>query len=590
MNSIEQLFGQIVSNNPPKYYPVIPCQNLTSAQKNEIFKSLAKYESQYNVNESMIKQSYTWTYGTYHTVYKGNTVHRTRNAAEYAVKLFDSGDNLMGKRGFDVLRKVLSLQDTNSSSRTYGIWSYFLEESLHEMSPPDWNWADFIGTQLLQIAINHHERLPIDLAKKLDMGIIHAARSIQKRNVGPDYTNIAIMGTYVTLITSEIYNLTDLHDYAMKRLRIFSNFTKANGRAFAEYNSPTYTMVAIEELGRLRMHVIGNEAKQLVNELYHIGWEEIAEHYHLPTGQWSGPHSRSYGSLLSNDVINFLGNSQNNTWDIRLPLPIPDDLMSYFTSNLNTPRTVIKTYAKDLSGSVADLIGTTYLHPLFTLGSARWSEMWNQRRSLIAYWGTKQKPSYLQLRFLHDNYDFSDFVFYSVQKEDRVLAGLVFATDGGDTHLSLDRIKNATIKAKDLRIRFEIGGNHVDSAWQITQTLLEPTKFVFENLSLQFSLPTVRFSCNNQSGWIVHRTNNRLNIDYVIYTSNVELTIKLDTLTETAAIVGLKFSSNTNNSSIQPILISQDSILHAKWDDLCITIPLKPNNVSILRKLPKFVC
>ncbi|UJR06958.1 hypothetical protein I4U23_011246 [Adineta vaga] len=70
----------------------------------------------------------------------------------------------------------------------------------------------------------------------------------------------------------------------------------------------------------------------------------------------------------------------------------------------------------------------------------------------------------------------------------------------------------------------------------------------------------------------------------------LELTIKLDTLTETAAIVGLKFSSNTNNSSIQPILISQDSILHAKWDDLCITIPLKPNNVSILRKLPKFVC
>ncbi|CAF0947467.1 unnamed protein product [Adineta ricciae] len=590
MNCIGQLFGQVATNNSPQYHSVIPRNNLTSAQKNDIFKSLAKYESQYNANESMIKQSYTWTYGTYHTVYKGNTVHRTRNAAEYAVNLFDSGNATMEKRGFDVLRKVLSLQDTNSSSRTYGIWSYFLEEPLHEMMPPDWNWADFIGTQLLQISINHHDRLPKDLAEKLDWGIIHAARSIQKRNVGPDYTNIAIMGTYVTLTTSEIYGLTDLHDYAMKRLRIFSNFTKNNGRAFAEYNSPTYTMVAIDELGRLRMHAIGDEAKQLVNELYHIGWEEIAEHYHRPTGQWSGPHSRSYGSLLGGDVTGFLSNSLNETWDPRRPLPIPDDLTSYFTSDLDKPRTVLKTYSKDPLNLVSDLIGTTYLHPLFSIGSARWGEMWNQRRPLIAYWGTKQKPSYLQLRFLHDNYDFSNVVFYSVQKEDRVLAGLVFATDGGDTHLSLDRIRNATIKAKDLRIRFEIGGSDVDSAWQAAQRLLEPTKFTFENISIQFALPSVQFSCSNQLGWSISRANNRLNIDYVLYTSTVEQTIKLDALAEAVGIVAVKLSSTKNDILVQPITISQNSMLYAKWDDLCLTIPFKPMNVSTLRKLPKFSC
>jgi len=456
------LFGQIVSNSPPKYHDVIPRQHLTAVQKNEIFKSLAKYESQYNANESMLKQNYTWTYGTYHTVYKGNTVHRTRNTADYAVNLLDSEDNLMEKRGFDVLRKVLSLQDTNPNSRTYGIWSYFLEESLEEMAPPDWNWADFIGTQLLQIAINHHQRLPIDLAEKLDMGIIHAARSIQKRNVGPDYTNIAIMGTHVTLVTSEIYALKDLHDYAMNRLRRFSNFTKING-AFAEYNSPTYTKTAIEELGRLRMHAIGHEAENLANELYHIGWEEVGEHYHYPTGQWSGPHSRSYGTLLNNDINNFIMRSLNNTFDPRLPLPIPNDLKSYFTSNINTPHTLIKTYSKDPLGIITDLIGTTYLHPLFTIGSINWREMWNQRRPLITYWGTQKEPSYLQLRFLHDDYDFSDIVYYSIQKEDRVLAGLVFATNGGDIFPNADMIKNGIIKAKDLRIRFQIGGNDTNT-------------------------------------------------------------------------------------------------------------------------------
>ncbi|HBM81123.1 MAG TPA: hypothetical protein DD426_09865 [Clostridiaceae bacterium] len=33
-----------------------------------------------------------------------------------------------------------------------------------------------------------------------------------------------------------------------------------------------------------------------------------------------------------------------------------------------------------------------------------------------------------------------------------------FATNGGDTHCNLDMIKDATIKARDFRIRFEFGG------------------------------------------------------------------------------------------------------------------------------------
>jgi hypothetical protein len=285
------------------------------------------------------------------------------------------------------------------------------------MASPDLNWADFIGTELLQIAINQRERLPNELAESLDMGIIYAARLIQRRNVGPDYTNIAIMGTHVAIVTSEIYNLTDLNDYAMNRLRIFYNFTTRNG-AFTEYNSPTYTETAIDELGRMKMHAIVNEVEPIANELYYIGWEEVAQHYHLPTGQWSGPHSRSYNTLLTDDTKNFISSSVTNTWNPRLPLPIPNDLKTYFLSPLIVPRSFNKTYLRDPLGIVPDLIGTTYLHPLFSIGSINWGEMWNQRRPLITYWGTQKEPSYLQLRFLHDDYDFSDIVYYSIQKED----------------------------------------------------------------------------------------------------------------------------------------------------------------------------
>jgi hypothetical protein len=463
------LLGQIT---PPEYHNVIPRQkNLTDDEKKVILNSIAQYESEYDRNVSMIKQNYTYHTGTPNTNYHGHTIHATRLAAEYAVDLLDCGDSVMEKRAFDVLRKLFSLQDVRPNSSTHGLWSYFLEEPIDNMTSPDLNWADFIGTQLLQIAINQRERLPSDLAEGLDWAIIYAAGLIRRRNVDLGYTNIAIMGTHVTIVTSEIYNLTDLNNYAMDRLRRFTNLTRIYG-AFSEYNSPTYTQVAINELGRMRMHAIADEVKELANELYHIGWQEIAQHNHLPTQQWSGPHSRSYGTLLFDDIKNFIWSSVNGTLDPRLLLPLPDDLRTYFLSPLITPRQFNKTYQRDPSGQVPNLVGTTYLHPLFTIGSIAWAEMWNQRRPLIAYWGTQNKPSYLQLRFLHDNYDFSDIIYYSVQNEGRVLAGLVFATNGGDVFPSQDRIQNATIKAKDLRIRFQIGGNDTNSTWELVQMVL----------------------------------------------------------------------------------------------------------------------
>ena len=64
------------------------------------------------------------------------------------------------------------------------------------MSPPDWNWADFCGTRLIEIAMSHRDRLPEELARRLDAGIKHACRSIMRRDVKPGYTNISLMGTH----------------------------------------------------------------------------------------------------------------------------------------------------------------------------------------------------------------------------------------------------------------------------------------------------------------------------------------------------------------------------------------------------------
>ena len=83
---------------------------------------------------------------------------------------------------------------------------------------------------------------------------MHACRAIKQRNVGPGYTNIAIMGTYVTLVAGELYDLPEFKTYGLERLGRIHQHTADNG-TFEEYNSPTYTVIALLELSRLKSHV-----------------------------------------------------------------------------------------------------------------------------------------------------------------------------------------------------------------------------------------------------------------------------------------------------------------------------------------------
>lgn len=459
------------------------------------------------------------------------------------------------------------------------------------MSPPDWNWADFCGVQLLQVALYHRSRLPADLVEKVDAAIRHAARSIQRRNMGPHYTNIAIMGTYVTLITAELYDLEDLRAYAMLRLRRFHAYTIEQG-AFTEYNSPTYTIVALQEIGRLRLQAKDPEARRLANDLYRVAWQEIAQHFHPPTRQWAGPHSRCYNTLLPAKTLAlfqhategrvrfFTNDPPLSPEEFRLPLQCPPDLVHFFAS-LEQPRELVETFVKD----EFPVIGTTYLTPDFTVGSVNRGDLWNQRRSLIAYWGTAREPAYLHLRFLHDDYDFADAQFLSAQRQGTVLSGVVLATDGGNTHVSLDRITNGNVRARDLRLRFEFGGAAGLEKPPIPGKLDTAINLTFGQLHLDLQIPFARFGnepCRLESG--VDPAKGIAWIDVVFYAGESR-EFRLDQLEQAAAGFWLRVGA-----SQQPLpavtASAQDGSLSLKTvrPDLELNFPIKPAKVSEIQR------
>mgnify|MGYP007068800041 FL=1 len=83
---------------------------------------------------------------------------------------------------------------------------------------------------------------------------------------------------------------------------------------------------------------------------------------------------------------------------------------------------------------------------------------WNQRRPLVAYWTTASGPAAMRIRFLHDGYDYASASIFTIQDGTELLSAVLFATDRGDTHISLDRIANGTIQARDLRMRLQFEG------------------------------------------------------------------------------------------------------------------------------------
>ncbi|WP_169088079.1 hypothetical protein [Paenibacillus sp. PL91] len=412
-------------------------------------------------------------YHTTLTAEKFPLVHPTYPSILYALALLDSEEPSSRGRAFAVIRKVISLQDQNPSNDTYGIWSWFYEEPLDKMSPPDWNWADFCGKQLVQIEVRHGDKLPRELREQIRRAVFCACDAIIKRDVGPHYTNIALMGAFVTLIAGEAYGQPRIADYGIRRLEKLQAFTNRLG-TFHEFNSPTYSVIAITELSKIYTLTSSTLAKKIAGDLLDGVWRMVAEHFHPATKQWSGPHSRSYSTLLTDTAKSFLQIATDHTVRFTFEKEQPYDA-EWFGSGIRCPQPYLPYFTQSEERQLHQLYSrneqtgqekwaTTYMTPAFAIGVSSEEIMWNQTRPLLVYFDNGGEAVYLKLRVLHDGYDYCSAVLNSSVEGNQLLLGIRFLTDGGDTHPSLDLIKGS-IEASDFRIRIELGGclEHVSS-------------------------------------------------------------------------------------------------------------------------------
>ena len=388
----------------------------------------------------------------YHTKLREGRVHDLRASAEYALALLELGAKTGLVRAEQVLNRVCSLQDTDPASKWYGIWGYYIEEPLAKMAEADWNWADFLGGTLLLIDIRHGDKLEAGLRARIRQAIYHAALSVERRDVAPDYTNIALKGTFVCAAAGARLGLPELSDYASQRMARIEAYIGESG-SFAEYNSPVYARVTLTDLTRMRMYLrtvpVRDGAARIESRL----WLHLARHWDGFRRQFAGPMSRCYetdlgepfwlekslgGRLaLANPALRGqYGDLDTAIHDFRCPEQLAGAFLQpkyYFHRE--------EFRAPQAQGRAVQ--GATFVGRDFSLGSVNQGDFWVQSRPLLAYFGGPERPARIvRLRMVKDGYDFASALLWSVQQDGNVLGLVNFRSPGGDRHPTLDPIRN----------------------------------------------------------------------------------------------------------------------------------------------------
>lgn len=430
-------------------------------------KMLERREQRYDEDIHMLAEEFD-SPNAYHTKLKKGRFHRITENSIYALGLLDGGNENYIKRANDILRQVIALQ-CNVPGDTFGLWPYFKEETLEEMDAPDWNTADFNGIYLLQILLDYSSKIEEDLRPALKQACLNACSCIMRRDVIITYTNVAIMDIYMTLVCGAKYD-KEIFDFGMKKLKKLYSYIIFNG-SYDEYNSPTYSTLLVKILSLALQQVTDSYALNMLRELNDLAWQIIAEHYHPTTGEWAGPQLRAYTDFLTVQTLSFLESALDfriglttvkdfDLLDMRYDVKCPEKYIRFF---IDSDKEISETRMLYPGHTYPDYwhsrVAVSYLTKEFTLGSFHYCESWNQHRGLLSYIGTKENPYCLRLRVLHDFYDYCSAVVSCAQEKNTALAHIMFVTDRGDTHCNLDMIKNASIRAKDMRIRFQLTGN-----------------------------------------------------------------------------------------------------------------------------------
>ncbi len=444
-------------------------------------KRLEELHKLYDESECLIGEIKDGDLCGYHSRKMGR-VHGTNKSAEYAAAIFYTGEKKYYARAQRVFERLAELQDTDPQSKTFGLWAYYAEESLKDMKAPDYNFADFIGKHFIYVLDRHERELNAHTAEIMRTALKNAVTCSIKRNVSPDYSNISMMSCMTIISAGEILNDSDIKAIGKKRLKKAYEYNMYSN-AFSEYNSSTYTPLAIAELTRMMMYFKDEECLKMAHELHDLAWENISSYYSDQIGELAPPQKRCYYDIDDGQLGAFIylaTDGRFGTIDradklvlsyLMLPISCPEKYIGNFSKNgfikkryyrKNGIRTPDEDTVIIRSLDSPDLCAMTSITDKYAMGAFDKSDLWNQRRTCSTVWNKNGCHRGIRLRCINGSYDFCSGVVSADVNADTMAACVGFVNDHGDFHYILDKRKDGIIKTDFLGFRLEVFGDAGD--------------------------------------------------------------------------------------------------------------------------------
>lgn len=396
----------------------------------------------------------------YHSNLKPGEYCFINSSTKLAAAIFSCGYEDYYSIANKILKKIVSLQCKNGENS--GLWPYFLEETIEEMVAPDHNYADFNAYPMLYILKEHKEKLEDGLYDAIGEACILACKAIVRRNLTVMYTNPTVMGIYCTVVCGELFGIEEFVEYGRKKLDKFY-FRIMNNGTYDEYNCPGYSVLIANIYSLMLRHIDDKDIYNKIDALNNIVWNMLGEHFHRDLDDFTGPNLRQYENFSDTDFVKMavgLGGSSNEVLTAVYNTRCPEIIKPLFVqeNKISDFRRLVSTgYLYPYLGY--PMVDTQHIRPSYTLGSMSMNDCWNQRRNVVAYIGNKDKKVCIRLRTYHNDYDFCSAFTSTAQQGNVALSLTNFHTNRGDTHVDLDPVINATIKATNLRVLYQIEAN-----------------------------------------------------------------------------------------------------------------------------------
>ena len=193
----------------------------------------------------------------------------------------------------------------------------------------------------------------------------------------------------------------------------------------------------------------------------------------------------------------------------------------------------------------------SYMTPTYNLGCLSGADLWVQRRPLMATWNA-EKPAYLKLRCIRDDYDFCSGIVHATQYKNTVLAATAFATDHGSFHFVLDENKSGIYDCNRLFFRLELGG-YTEEA-----TIKEDgDAILISDRGTEIRIMVKEWMYDGKKAEIKIDPENKY-IDLVCFDGDVR-SVNFNTLKDSFGV----FTITVNGEAIAPIVEEKGDMLHA---------------------------